>query len=117
MPSATTSTTSSNASLADKLDVLAAKLNASAKSLRSGTEPSPQEHEKLVMAIKATADAVTSPADDLTDMQLGFVKAAAIRLLIQWKVFEHIPSEGFITYKELAEKVGGDVVIISNAPT
>ncbi|KAB8067549.1 S-adenosyl-L-methionine-dependent methyltransferase [Aspergillus leporis] len=99
--------------VADKLELLAAKLMESAKKLREGISPSPQEHEELVITLKSTIDAVNLPRDDLADMQMGFVKAAAIRLLIKWKVFENMPDKGTIPYNELASKVGGDVVIIT----
>ncbi|KAE8393049.1 hypothetical protein BDV23DRAFT_191997 [Aspergillus alliaceus] len=99
--------------VADKLEFLAAKLTESAKKLREGIGPSPQEHEKLVITLKSTIDAVNLPRDDLADMQMGFVKAVATRLLIKWKVFENMPDTGIIPSKELAPKVGGDVVIIS----
>ncbi|KAB8237585.1 uncharacterized protein BDW43DRAFT_321924 [Aspergillus alliaceus] len=95
--------------VADKLEFLAAKLTESAKKLREGIGPSPQEHEKLVITLKSTIDAVNLPRDDLADMKMGFVNAVATRLLIKWKVFENMPDTGIIPSKELAPKVGGDV--------
>ncbi|OOG00737.1 hypothetical protein ASPCADRAFT_492 [Aspergillus carbonarius ITEM 5010] len=103
----------SDASVADSLDTLAAKLVEKAKDLRAGNSTTPQQHEALVGTLKQVQDAVYLPRDDLAAMQMGFVTAAAIRLLLHWKVFEKIPDTGSIRYEELATQVGGDVVIIT----
>jgi hypothetical protein len=100
-------------SAADKLEALAAKLADNAQRLRDGRSATPEEHEELVGTLKQAQEAVYLPRDDLAAMQLGFVTAAAVRLLIHWKVFEKMPDTGSITYEELAARVGGDVVIIS----
>ncbi|KAK2042908.1 O-methyltransferase [Colletotrichum somersetense] len=114
MPSAISEPTSeSHAVQADKLETLTAQLSAAAKTLRNGIEPSKKEHEALVSTVRDTANAVHQPRDDLVDVNMAWCKAAAIRLLSKWKVFENIPDPGFITYQELAEKVGGDVVLIN----
>ena len=105
----------SDASVADSLDTLAAKLVEKAKDLRAGNSTTPQQHEALVGTLKQVQDAVYLPRDDLAAMQMGFVTAAAIRLLLHWKVFEKIPDTGSIRYEELATQVGGDVVIISQS--
>ncbi|PWY94776.1 S-adenosyl-L-methionine-dependent methyltransferase [Aspergillus sclerotioniger CBS 115572] len=103
----------SDTSVADTLETLAAKLVHQAKGLRDGNSATPQQHEDLVDTLKRVQDAVYLPRDDLAAMQMGFVTAAAIRLLVHWKVLEKIPDTGSIPYEELATQVGGDVGIIT----
>jgi hypothetical protein len=86
-----------DASAADKLEALAAKLADNAQRLRDGRSATPEEHEELVGTLKQAQEAVYLPRDDLAAMQLGFVTAAAVRLLIHWKVFEKMPDTGSIS--------------------
>ncbi|KAJ0339414.1 hypothetical protein COL154_009951 [Colletotrichum chrysophilum] len=113
MPSATTQLPSASlANQADKLEELAVKLTSAAKTMRAGNEPSQKEHDTLVSTIRNVGNAVHTPLDDVYDTSMAWCKAAAIRLLVNWKVFENIPESGFIRYQDLAEKVGGDAVLI-----
>lgn len=36
----------------------------------------------------------------------------ALRLLMEWSAIDHIPNEGSISYKDLAEKVGAEEELI-----
>ncbi|KAF2832597.1 S-adenosyl-L-methionine-dependent methyltransferase [Ophiobolus disseminans] len=102
-----------NSAAAEKLEALAAKLTEAASDLRAGTNASPQSHAKLVDTLRSTVEVVNRPTDDLNDMMMGFVQCTAIRLLLKWNVFENLPTEGTISYKELAAKVGGDESLIT----
>jgi len=51
--------------------------------------------------------------DSLTFGAAVFPAVAATRLFIEWKVFEHIPTTGSITYADLAAKVDADTSLIS----
>jgi len=104
---------STNSNVADELKSLAATLNSIANGLQDGTKASPEQHAILVETLKSTIAVVNEPQDDIIDLMLGFVQCTAIRLLMKWKVFEHIPASGTISYKELAAKVGGDTSLIT----
>lgn len=40
----------------------------------------------------------------------------AMSLLAQWGAFQHIPTEGSISYEELAERLDADTNLIGNYP-
>lgn len=44
------------------------------------------------------------------------IDTLAIRLLIDWKVFDAIPLEGAVSYADLASKVDADEIILSKGP-
>lgn len=99
--------------VADQLDSLAASLTKAAKDLRADPKSSPGAHEELVELLRRTSGIVNQPRDDLADLMMGFVQCTAIRLLVKWKVFEHIPGEGTISYADLAAKAACDKNFIS----
>lgn len=99
--------------VADQLDSLAASLTKAAKDLRADLNPSPGAHEELVELLRRTSGVVNQPRDDLADLMSGFVQCTAIRLLVKWEVFEHIPGEGTISYADLASKVACDQSFMS----
>ncbi|KXJ87992.1 S-adenosyl-L-methionine-dependent methyltransferase [Microdochium bolleyi] len=98
--------------LADSLEALASQLAAQAKSIRDGTDLAPATHHQTLVLVKAASQIVSQPRDDLSDMMMGFVQSAAIRLFIEWDVFSNIPVEGAISYVDLARMVGADASII-----
>lgn len=98
---------------AERLEKLAAKLTTAAKTMRAANEPSQEEHDTLVSLIRDVGNAVRTPLDDVYDTSMAWCKAAAIRLLVNWNVFENIPESGFIRYQDIADKVGGNAVLIS----
>lgn len=105
------STVKSN--LIEQFESLAFMLIDTARSLREGNDASPADNAKLMESLTSTLEEMKQPHDDLSDMMMGFVKSAAIRLFISWKVFENVPIAETISYKELAGKVGSDESLIS----
>lgn len=103
--------------VADSMETLAATLTDAAKDVRSGgTLASPEKRRRLVDTLKGVLGMVHSPQEDLMNILSGFCQIAVVRFFIKWKVFENIPSDGTIPYKELAVAVGADTSLIGEIP-
>ncbi|KAK3938737.1 O-methyltransferase-domain-containing protein [Diplogelasinospora grovesii] len=101
--------------IADKLESLAQQLTETGKCIREGRitlESSLADRVKLLSAVKEVADSVKQPSDEIMEMLPMFANVVAIRLFIKWKAFENIPTNGAISYKDLAEKVGAEANLI-----
>jgi hypothetical protein len=102
--------------LAERLESLSTTLSEAAKTLREGQNILPGDHTKLVESLKDTLEQARQPRDDLNDLLTSFVHIAAIRIFVDWNVFEKIPATGSISYKDLAASVGSDENLISGSP-
>jgi hypothetical protein len=103
------------AALAQSLEASGAQLIEAAKSLRNGSISlkDPAEKTKIVGAAKAAIKAVESPMDMVVDTAILLSNLVAIRLFADWKAFQAIPSDGSISYTDLAGKIGADANLTS----
>lgn len=105
----------SSAELADKLDVWAKKLSSTAQSIRNKSEASFDDRVAVSSTAQEMLRAVQQPMEQLMASFSFMVQFTAMRLFVKWKVFETLPSQGTISYKELAEKVGAEEALISKS--
>lgn len=115
-----TETSTPNPILADKLEALAQRLNATAQGLRSGSISLETNADQRMGMIKAGAelvDAVSKPWDKILNWIPQLAQATAARLFIKWEVFQNIPTGNgeSISYEDLAAKVGAEVSLISKS--
>jgi hypothetical protein len=67
---------------------------------------------KVIDAAGRVQALVKDPADQWLDMLQGITLTAANRLFSEWGVFGAIPSEGSISYSDLAAKTNADVTLL-----
>lgn len=108
-------TSNSNLNLADKLDTLVKKLGDTAESIRKTGGASFDHKVTVTTAAQDILQTVQEPVEHLMGSMVMLVQFTATRLFVKWKVFETIPLQGLISYKELAEKVGADEALISRS--
>ncbi|KAK3393405.1 S-adenosyl-L-methionine-dependent methyltransferase [Podospora didyma] len=106
------------ADVAAQLEALAQTLTTAAKGLREGTlslQGNEAERTKLTKAAKDVIGALELPHDTMMSWVPALTQITAVRLFNKWKVFESIPLEpgATISYKDLAAKVGADVLLIT----
>ncbi|KAK3382753.1 S-adenosyl-L-methionine-dependent methyltransferase [Lasiosphaeria ovina] len=98
-----------------QLDALAQELKDAANGIRAGTiSLETGARFKVLEAARAIIGAVEAPTDLLMQWVPSVTQLTAVRLFNQWKVFDAIPTESgsSISYKELAEKVNADVILL-----
>lgn len=106
--------------VASYLEGLAAELGETARQLRQGDfslDKDAKKRNQLIETANNLLTTVQQPIDQLMGYAYIFPALAAARLFVDWKVFEHVPAQGSISYSALAEKVGADVSLISKGPT
>lgn len=102
----------SDANLTDQLDAWAKKLSDTAQSIRRAGNVSMDHRVTASAAAQDILKTVQSPIEHLMGSMILMVQFAAMRLFVKWKVFETIPIQGSISYKDLASKVGADEALI-----
>jgi hypothetical protein len=107
--------------LPDTLDALAQRLTQAAKDLRYGhlsLENDTFQRMSLIKAGNDLIEAVSQPKDKAIQWIPPFTHIAAVRLFINWKAFEKIPTDdgAAISYTELATSLAADLSLISQIP-
>lgn len=103
----------SNLDLANKLDGWAKKLTDAAQSIRKSDGASFDHKLTVTGTAQEILQTVQEPIEHFMGALVILVQFTATRLFVKWKVFEKIPMQGTISYKDLAEKVGADEALIS----
>ncbi|KAK2592521.1 hypothetical protein QQS21_009796 [Conoideocrella luteorostrata] len=104
-----------NKRLAVQMEALAKQLAATAKTLRANPD-SPIFHQDSAKVIESAEELVRDmkqPLARLLDDAAVMTQFGALRLFIKWKIFEKIPSEGSVSYKELADGLKADTALIA----
>lgn len=107
--------TQSNADLANKLDAWAKKLTDTAQSIRKTDDVSFDHRITISATAQDILQTTQQPLEHLMGALVLIVQFTALRLFVKWKVFENIPTQGPISYEELAGKVGADEALISES--
>lgn len=108
----TTDASLSDANFADQLDAWAKTLSDTAQSIRRAGSVS-MDHRVTTSAVaQDILKTMQSPIEHLMGSLIMMVQLAAMRLFVKWKVFETMPTQGPISYKSLASKVGADEALI-----
>ena len=71
------------------------------------------ERMSLIEATQGILDATRQPVDQLMDTLSTMAQFTALRLFIEWGVLDALPSDGFMTFKEIATKLDANVDLIS----
>ncbi|KND92354.1 Demethylsterigmatocystin 6-O-methyltransferase [Tolypocladium ophioglossoides CBS 100239] len=101
-------------SMAGRMDSLSQQLAATAESIRNDPtsfERLDKERSKLVESAEALLK-VLKPADLIMDSMVTLIQFTAIRLFIEWKASEAIPSDGSVSHSDLAAKIGAEVPLM-----
>lgn len=72
---------------------------------QNGTIGDKSQRRNIIEAAYRIIETVKDPADQWLDITNQVSLFTANRLFWEWGVFDEIPSEGSISYKELSEKV------------
>lgn len=103
----------SASALANKMDALAQKLISSANAIRSTQSQTPaQDHSGIIESADDLLQDLKEPMDHIMGLMVSLSKFCAMRLFIKWGLFDKIPSEGAISYEELASGIGADTALI-----
>ncbi|KAK1449231.1 O-methyltransferase [Colletotrichum melonis] len=78
----------------------------------SGGDLDKGQRRRIIDAANKLINAVKDPGDEWFDATAQVAQLGANRLFWEWKVYDHIPSDGSISYGELAKKVDADVSLI-----
>ncbi|THC89803.1 hypothetical protein EYZ11_010742 [Aspergillus tanneri] len=100
--------------MTSELDSLSQQLQAAAESIRrspASANATDRELSKLAECAEGLLRAI-KPADPL-DALVVLVQLTAVRLFIDWQVFEVIPTNGSIQYSEIAAIACADVSLIA----
>lgn len=96
-----------------RLNALAVQLSHSVHELQHPESDQRVHRTKLLGLTKQIADIVRDPAEDWVEWVSWWNMTGVVKLLREWDVFRHIPSEGSISYKDLAAKVQAEESLIS----
>ncbi|KAL1880550.1 hypothetical protein VTK73DRAFT_5563 [Phialemonium thermophilum] len=96
----------------DKIRSAAEELNAAVADLRSD-DPSKAQLEGIVEIAQRIVSAARDPADQGLEVFRQISLITANRLFWEWGVFDEIPREGSISYRDLAARVAADVNVLS----
>lgn len=102
--------------MAVDLEVLGFQLLAAVKELQAGTGSDDFKARKKVTDL--AKDIVTNaihPDEVTLDYCIQMGEMAALRMFMKWKMFEKIPKDGAISYKELADSVGADESLVGTS--
>lgn len=103
-------------SMASKLGSLAqqlAEVTAELEATPDQIQDFPPERDALAKEATKILNATQSPAVYFENMMAHVAQYAALRLFVEWGVFDHIPTHGAISIGELASKVNVDPELIS----
>ncbi|GKT51203.1 methyltransferase fsa4 [Colletotrichum spaethianum] len=78
----------------------------------SGGDFDKAQRRRIIEAATKLINAVKEPADEWFDTTLQVAQLGAKRLFAEWKVYDHIPLEGSISYGELAGRVDAEESLI-----
>lgn len=67
---------------------------------------------KVVAAAQAIVDAAQPPQPAWMNQSSACAELVALRLFIEWGAFEAMPSEGSISFQDLADKISADMQIV-----
>ncbi|KAF2087443.1 O-methyltransferase [Saccharata proteae CBS 121410] len=67
---------------------------------------------KTLMLAKQIISEVSEPEDTVMELVMSFPKIGALRLLMEWEVFDQIPASGSISYSDLGTAVNADVAVL-----
>lgn len=99
-------------SLADQLTQLTETIRNDAASVKAH----PEQLSRLSEAANAFAKQTRGPAGYISEMMTNIVLLSSLGLFNRWRVFDHIPTGGSISYQALADKLGADTALISRNP-
>ena len=71
------------------------------------------ERMGLMEAAQGLLDATRQPVDQLMDAMATMAQLTALRLFIEWGVLDALPSDGSMTFKDIATKLDANVDLIS----
>ncbi len=107
---------SSSDQFAGQMDDLVAQLSAVSKMAESGSEflaSNPGARITILKTLGKISSTIRQPQDEIMELFPQIAQMPVIRLFIKWKVFQMIPTEGSISYGEIASKLDADVNLIS----
>lgn len=98
--------------LADRMETVARQLLSSADTLRVNPTAK-QDHAGIIESTYSLLSELKDPLDNVMDQMVHLSKFAAMRLFIKWGLFDKIPTNGTISYQELASGIGAKTGLIS----
>jgi len=102
-----------------ELDTLVAELSQAVRDLRSSAErgaADPKRRAKAIESAQAVLGSLKHPVEAMMDDYFGICFLMATRLFASLGGFEHIPSEGAISYNDLAKKLDAESALTSMLP-
>ncbi|KAF9880464.1 O-methyltransferase [Colletotrichum karsti] len=78
----------------------------------AGSDLDKGQRRRIVDAANKLIATVKDPGDEWFDATAQVAQLGANRLFWEWKAYDHIPSEGSISYGDLAEKVQAETSLI-----
>ncbi|CAG9949974.1 unnamed protein product [Clonostachys rosea f. rosea IK726] len=101
---------------ADRLESLTQQLAELSAELQGNPEHFKAYNDELTNLAQASAKllgSIQSPSMYINSMITQMAHFTALRLFIEWGVFDAIPSQGFVSPEDLAKKVKVDVQLIT----
>ncbi|KAH0594960.1 hypothetical protein MHUMG1_07258 [Metarhizium humberi] len=98
--------------LADRMEAVARQLLSSADTLRVNPTAK-QDHAGIIESTYSLLAELKDPLDNVVDQMVHLSKFAAMRLFIKWGLFDKIPTNGTISYQELASGIGAKTGLIA----
>ncbi|KAF1812710.1 O-methyltransferase [Eremomyces bilateralis CBS 781.70] len=100
--------------MAADLELLSFQLLAAVKELQAGTGSNEFKSRKKVTDLAKDIVVNAIHPDEVTlDYCIQMGEMAALRMFMKWKMFEKIPKDSAISYKELADSVGADESLVA----
>ncbi|XP_044719877.1 o-methyltransferase domain-containing protein [Hirsutella rhossiliensis] len=102
--------------MAAKLESLIQQLAETTESIRNNPasfHASTNQHARLADALQVLRAETRQPTDVVLDLLPHLAELTVLRLFIKWKVFENIPADGEISFRDLASKLGAETNLIT----
>ncbi|KJZ70336.1 hypothetical protein HIM_10265 [Hirsutella minnesotensis 3608] len=109
-------TSAEDTAMAAKLESLIQKLAETTESIRNNPasfNASTEQYARLGEAFEVFRKETRQPTDVVLDLLPHLAELTVVRLFIKWKVFENIPTDGEISFKDLASKLGAETNLIT----
>lgn len=104
--------TQSSLTIAERLQSITQQLTELSKDIQHDPTVLGNGRTSLYEAAKVLLQTISQPMDFITNTMTGLGQFTAVRLFIEWKVFDTIPDEGSITYADLASNIGAEEELI-----